>query len=387
MKGVEPEVKVVIVCGGTGGHLAPGIAMAQELVDRGHTCVLVLSRKEVDSRLYRRYPEFSALRVAGAPFRLHPLGFLRFATGVVASFRDANKYYRAERPTAVIAFGGFLSTAFVLAASVRDIPIFLHEANRRSGKAIRFLARFADRVYLPHGVKLRSLGRLGARHVGFPIRRDVRHVKKDIVRRTFDLPPHSKLLVVFGGSQGAAPLNAWLEENLDAFVSKGISVYCITGVGKGREWTEVRQSDAGDPVHVRFIAFGDDMGSLLSAADLVVSRAGAGSIAELIECLTPAILVPYPHAADRHQHENARYMEQCGASLVIDESEISNLRREVEDLIFNDGLLGVMRGNLRALNRGNQAAAVADDIEDRLAERAAAASVLKERKKGREVHT
>lgn len=357
---------ILIICGGTGGHLAPGIAMAQELSGRGHECRLVLSRKEVDSRLCRRYSDFPVIRAAGAPFSLTPPGLFRFFAGCVRSFAQAYAIYRKRRPDAVLAFGGFLATSFVLAAYLRDIPIFLHEANRKTGKAIRFLSRFADRVYLPRGVTLRSIGRLGARHLGFPIRKDVRHIRKEEVRPRFGLGPHDKLLVVFGGSQGAAALNDWLKGDLEDFVAEGIHIYCITGIGKGEETFAVREDARGKEVRVWFVPFADNMGEILSAADLVVSRAGAGSIAEIVECLAPSILVPFPYAADKHQQENAAYLERRGACVVVAQSDLDQLGAEVRDLLFNDWMLARLRNNLASLHRGSEAAAIADDMECRL---------------------
>lgn len=357
---------ILIICGGTGGHLAPGIAMAQELSGRGHECRLVLSRKEVDSRLCRRYGDFPVIRAAGAPFSFTPQGFIRFFAGCARSFAQAYAIYRERRPDAVLAFGGFLATSFVLAAYLRDIPIFLHEANRKPGKAIRFLSRFADRVYLPRGVTLQSIGRLGARHLGFPIRKDVRHIRKEEVRPRFGLAPHDKLLVVFGGSQGATALNDWLKASLEDFVSEGIHIFCITGIGKGEETFTARTNAEGKEVRVWFVPFADNMGEVLSAADLVVSRAGAGSIAEIVECLAPSILVPFPYAADKHQQENAAYLERRGGCVVVAQSDMNQLRAEVRDLLFNDWMLSRLRKNLASLHHGSEAAAIADDMENRL---------------------
>ncbi|MCC5840072.1 MAG: UDP-N-acetylglucosamine--N-acetylmuramyl-(pentapeptide) pyrophosphoryl-undecaprenol N-acetylglucosamine transferase [Opitutales bacterium] len=355
--------RFVIVCGGTGGHLAPGVAMAQELTARGHTCTLILSEKEVDSRLVKKYPEFPVVRSPGSGFSMRPRGFVRFLSGVLRAIFFALRWYRDERPDAVLAFGGFLATAYVLAASSHDIPIFLHEANRKPGKAIRFLARFADRVYLPHDVSLRALWMFGAKHIGFPIRRDVRHLPKEMVRQSLGFPRHAKLLVVFGGSQGAVVLNEWAEQHLESLTSDGIHLIVITGPGKGEEVSHTRVSESGEAVTARFLPFADYMGSLLSAADLVVSRAGAGSIAEITECLAPAVLIPYPYSADQHQQENAAYLERKGGCLLLPQSDMKGLYREVLDLIFNDWLLSRMRGNLRALQRGNEAAHIADDME------------------------
>jgi UDP-N-acetylglucosamine--N-acetylmuramyl-(pentapeptide) pyrophosphoryl-undecaprenol N-acetylglucosamine transferase len=117
-------------------------------------------------------------------------------------------------------------------------------------------------------------------------------------------------------------------------------------------------------VRAWFLPFCDDVGTLLSAADLVLSRAGAGTLAELIRCETPAILVPYPHAADNHQQANARFFEQQGGGLVVDQAALGTLRQEVLDTIFNDWLLNKFRENLRRMGRENCVETIVQDLEE-----------------------
>lgn len=353
----------VIICGGTGGHLAPGIALAQRLQTRGNHCELVVSRKEVDSRLCAKYDSFSIRKSPGVPFSANPLKLLRFVFESLAAVWFAFKLLQHSKPDAVITFGGFTSPPFGMVAHMMRCILVVHEANRVPGKAIRFLSRLADRVYLPEGVRLATVRPRVLRNFGFPVRADVRHVPKEEAKHKLRIPVHSKVLLIFGGSQGAKPLNDWVQQSLRRLVADGISVYCITGPGKGTEGTLTFESDSGQPVHVWQRPFSDQVGLLLSAADLVISRAGAGSIAELITCLAPSILVPYPHAADNHQEMNARHLERQGGCLVVPQQDIGNLYREVLDLIFNDWMLARMRENLRGLNRADWAQEIALDIE------------------------
>jgi UDP-N-acetylglucosamine--N-acetylmuramyl-(pentapeptide) pyrophosphoryl-undecaprenol N-acetylglucosamine transferase len=117
-------------------------------------------------------------------------------------------------------------------------------------------------------------------------------------------------------------------------------------------------------VHAVFIPFSDRMAELLSAADLVVSRAGAGTLAELIRCETPAILVPYPHAADDHQRANAIYFERQGGGIVVSQTQLGQMRAEVLDIIFNDWLLRKFRANLQRMDRANSLDLMLRDLED-----------------------
>lgn len=353
----------LISCGGTGGHLSPGIALAEGMIARGHTARLLISRKKVDARLIEKYPALEFVRVPGTGFSWRPLELARCAASQVEGLAFCSKLVRETRPAAVVAFGGFTSAGVVLAARMRGIPIALHEANRVPGRAIRWLSRVAQRVYLPPGVRLSHLPLGATRAVGLPVRQEIRRLPQAEARARLALDPTGRLLVVFGGSQGATVLNDWVRRELKAFAADGIQVCCITGLGKGEDSVVELRSDAGRPVRMRFLTFCDKVAELLSAADLVVSRAGAGTIAELVRCETPAILVPFPAAADDHQRANAAFFERQGGGLVVEQQGIGNLRAEVFDVIFNDALLRKFRGNLQRMDRASPLEVMLADLE------------------------
>jgi len=251
-----------------------------------------------------------------------------------------------------------------LAGALLGIPVALHEANRVPGRAIRLLGRLAKRVYLPAGVRLPDVRLSAIRHVGLPVRNEIQREPREASRLRFGLDPQLRVLVVLGGSQGATPLNDWARTRAESLAFEGIQLYCVTGMGKGEPEVRQLRTRTGQTVKAIFSPFCDRMGSLMSAADLVVSRAGAGTIAELIRCETPALLVPYPQAADNHQWANARFFEQQGGGIVIGQDHLNNLHREVCDTIFNDWLLRKFRGNLERMDRANSLDVVLDDIEE-----------------------
>lgn len=353
----------VIVCGGTGGHLSPGIAIAERLLERGHSCRLVVSRKQVDSRLCRKYTRLQFVQSPGAGFSWKPFGFIRFWLEFIRGFIFSRRFLLETKPVAVIGFGGFTSLGMVVGARILRIPVILHESNRVPGKAVRLLSRLSKRVYMPAGVHLRSLRPEVVREAGFPLRREMVHIPKVDLRRRQGIAPQTRTLVVFGGSQGASCLNLWVEEHAEALLAAGINIFCITGLGKGQPSERLHKANSGAVVKWVTIPFCDEVNEVLSLADLVVSRAGAGSIAEITECLAPSILVPYPHAADNHQEANARALEQAGGCVLVNQSHLGDLFREVSDLIFNDWMLSRLRENLRSLHRGDVAAQLAEDVE------------------------
>lgn len=355
--------RFIISCGGTGGHLSPGIALAEGLRARGHEALLLISQKKVDARLSEKYPQLRFERMPGTGFSWRPAQFLRCVVSQAQAFVFCVRLLRRVRPDCIVGFGGFTSAPLVLAGSVAAIPAALHESNRVPGLAIRTLGRLARRVYLPPGIRIPGIRTLATRHVGLPVRREIVRMPQGPARAALGLDPNQRLLVLLGGSQGAASLNDWARAHLAAFAGDGIQVYVVTGLGKGQEGVVELKARSGEPVRSVFTPFSDRIAELLSAADLVVSRAGAGTLAELIRCETPAILVPYPQAADDHQRANAAYFERQGGGIVVPQTRLAALRSEVMDIIFNDWLLRKFRSNLQRMDRANSLDLMLTDLE------------------------
>ena len=355
--------RFLIACGGTGGHLSPGIALAEGLGARGHEVRLLISRKKVDARLIAKYPQLRFERIPGSAFTLRPAGLARCLWGQLGAFWFSARLIRRWRPDLIAGFGGFTTAGIIVVAKLFRRPVALHEANRVPGRAIRWLGGLARRLYLPPGVTLRGVRQARVRHVGLPVRREIASLPREAAQARLGFDPAQRLLVILGGSQGAAPLNQWVRGRLERLAAEGIQVCCVTGPDKGGEEVRTLPGAGGRPGRAVFLPFCDDIATLLSAADLVVSRAGAGTIAELIRCATPAILVPFPHAADNHQWANARFFEQQGGGIVLDERQLADLDREVGDAIFNDWLLRKFRGNLRRMDRANSLDLILQDLE------------------------
>jgi UDP-N-acetylglucosamine--N-acetylmuramyl-(pentapeptide) pyrophosphoryl-undecaprenol N-acetylglucosamine transferase len=356
--------RFLIACGGTGGHLSPGIALAEGLNARGHETTLLISHKKVDARLIEKYPQMRFERIPGAPFTLSPVGFCRFVWQQTQAFWFSARLIRAWRPDVIIGFGGFTTSGIIVVAALFRRPVALHEANRVPGRAIRLLGGLARRLYLPTGVQMAGVRRARVRHVGLPVRREITRLACEAARIRLGLDPAQKVLVIFGGSQGAAPLNNWVREWQGRLAEEDIQICCVTGLGKGGAEVQELRGSSGQPVKSVFVPFCDDVATLLSAADLVVSRAGAGTIAELIRCATPAILVPFPQAADDHQWANARFFEQQGGGMVVDQRNMAGLNREVSDVIFNDWLLRKFRANLQRMDFANSLDLILSDLEE-----------------------
>lgn len=361
-----PSRTFILSCGGTGGHLSPGIALAEGLVARGHRAVLLISHKKVDTRLSAKYPHLTFVPIPGTPFGFHPAVLWRFLVSQTKGFFAGRRLVKEERPAAIVGFGGFTTASIILAGVLRGVPVALHEANRVPGKSVRHLARFARRVYLPHGVGLRGLPEAKLRHAGLPVRAEIVRKPRDSAVLSLGLDPARKVLVIFGGSQGATPLNKWAREAAPQLAAAGVQLACVSGMGKGE--SEYVEYPAPDGLKLRSVTipFCDDVASLLSAADLVVARAGAGSLAEFARVGVPAVLIPFPQAADDHQRANAEYFADRGAGLVLPQERIGELTPLVAGLLSNAGRLAEFRAGLAQLDQAASLDFILDDLERNL---------------------
>ncbi|MES1247108.1 MAG: glycosyltransferase, partial [Actinomycetota bacterium] len=263
-----------------------------------------------------------------------------------------------RRPDVVLGAGGYVAGPMVLAARLRGVPAALTEADAHLGLANRLALPFARRMFLAYPVEHMT----AKMHVvGRPIPASSRSVSRDEARRTFDLPVDGPLVLVFGGSQGAATLN---ETALVAWAASGPRVLHLTGE---RDFDALRGRVARDDY--RLLPFVDDFGAALGAADVVVARAG-GSVWEVAAAGIPAVLVPYPHATADHQRANARYFVDAGGALLVSDSDAPvRVPPLVEELLADDDRRARMADAMRAAAKPDAAERIADELVELAAAR------------------
>ncbi len=355
--------RFIIACGGTGGHLAPGIALAEWLIEEGHNPLLLISNKQIDAKITEKYPDLEFGVIPGAPLAMGAAGMLHFGIQQMRGLWFSWRLLRKERPAAIIGFGGFTTASIIVAGWLRGTPVAMHEANRVVGRAVRTLASFANRIYLPRGVKLPAAGIEKVRHCGLPVRREIQRLPRAAAALRFGLDPNLPTVVVMGGSQGAQALNEWSNQHADYFAKKGVQILAVTGPSKGEKSSSHRPGPEGREVAQVQIPFCDEMASLFSSADLVVSRSGAGTLAELVRCRVPAVLIPYPFAADDHQAANAAEFAHRGGGILIPEPELTKLAGEVEEMVLNTNRLSSMRAQLAEIERSEALELMFADLE------------------------
>ncbi|MCF3648997.1 UDP-N-acetylglucosamine--N-acetylmuramyl-(pentapeptide) pyrophosphoryl-undecaprenol N-acetylglucosamine transferase [Synoicihabitans lomoniglobus] len=356
--------KFVIACGGTGGHLAPGVALAERLRDRGHETLLLISEKQIDRQLTAKYPNFRFSRIPGAPLIMTPTGLLGFALHQTRGLLFSIRLVRHERPDMIVGFGGFTTAAIIVAGWMMRVPVALHEANRVPGRAVRALARFARRVYLPREVTLEEVNHEKLRHAGLPVRQEIMRLPRPDGAEHFGLDPNKITVAVLGGSQGARALNTWAEKSAPLLAANGVQMLVVTGPGKSEGRVDAFKGPNGETIKSVSIPFCDRMAELFSASDLVVSRSGAGTIAELVACGVPAVLVPYPTAADNHQAANAAEFAHQGGGIMVEESDIDQLQGVVEQLVADEERRSELRANISRMNMASTLDLMFEDMEN-----------------------
>lgn len=344
--------------------MAPGIAIGEALIERGHEVAFIISEKKVDSRLAEKYGHLKFYRAPGCPFSPNPIRLAKFAFAQMKAVRFALGLFKSENADAAIGFGGFNSMGLAVAARILKKPIILHEANRKPGKAVRLLGKIANRVYVPPGVRISRRKAGIVRTAGYPIRAEIRKLDPAKSKGVFGFPEDANLLLVCGGSQGAAVLNDWAQAAFPALAKNGLDVLCISGPGKMLRKDMEHPDAEGRPRLFKTLEFCSEMASAMSAARVVVARAGAGSIAEFARCGTVPVLVPFPFSADNHQIENAYYVERNGAGVCVLQDRLSTLTGEVLKLVGNEPLLEKMRNNLSRLDETGRFDKIVADLEN-----------------------
>lgn len=356
-------MNLVIAAGGTGGHLFPGLAVGEVLLARGHEVMLVVSEKEIDALATEGRREFRIEKVAGVGLQgKSPAALLQVVRKFRAGLKQCHALFANFAPGAVLGMGGFTSLAPLLAGRKRRIATFVHESNALPGKANRVNARFCTAVLLGFEECARYFTRSRCVLTGTPIRKSLsQRVDKEQALRSFNLTADRRTLLVIGGSQGAHGLNLLVADALPALRERRLQVIHLTG-RKDEETMREAYTRATIPAFVA--AFSQRMGDAYSAADLCIVRSGAATLTELSHFALPAILIPYPHAAEDHQTLNAKIFERAGAAVLLPEHQTTGdaLAQKILWILDDPVRLTGMSSRSAALAPRNAAERVADVI-------------------------
>ncbi len=356
------KASLVIACGGTGGHLFPGLAVAEEWTARGGRVLLLVSEKKIDQEARRKYTQyqFDTVPAMGKPATFSPkmLPFLWRLWRTMGRCQQILKSFGAD---AVLGMGGFTSLPPAWAAKKAGLPAFVHDSNALPGKANRLTAKFCTKVFVGMEPAKRFFGGKEVVQTGTPVRAEMRALPdRYTAAEKFGLHPTKPTLLVTGGSQGARRLNSLVAQAFDQF-PEGTQVLHIAGPGDQQRV----QEESGNKPGYKVIGFCDDMPSAYAVADAVLSRSGASSMTELSFLGLPSILVPFPFAADDHQTRNAEVFSQAGAAFLEPESALDagKLAARVSSLMSDLQTRERMAQAARSLAAPDAAARVCGAIE------------------------
>ncbi len=337
-----PPLRVIFSGGGTGGHLFPAIAIADEVrkVEPDADILFVGTQDKIEARVVpTKGFSFATIWISGFRRSIR-LSNILFPLKLIVAMIQARSIIKHFRPDVVVGTGGYVSGPVLRAAVQARVPTLIQEQNSYPGVTTRLLAKKVNEVHVTFEASKKFLS--GARQLfvsGNPTRGDLQGAARDEAMRYFKFDERStdKTLLIFGGSLGAHTINEAVVEHLDEFMNRKIRLIWQTGK---EDFALVRQrADNYRGSSCWIGAFIDRMDLAYAASDLVVCRAGATTIAEITRLGKPAILVPYPFAAANHQVENARAIAAQGAAVIIDDQRAkSDLLAKVETLLQSSNL-------------------------------------------------
>ncbi|MBN3872924.1 MAG: undecaprenyldiphospho-muramoylpentapeptide beta-N-acetylglucosaminyltransferase [Nostoc sp. JL33] len=333
-------IRLLIAASGTGGHLFPAIALAEKLPDYQIEWLGVPNRLETQL-VPKQYP-LNTIAVEGFQ-QGFGLSSIRILGKLALSILEVRRILKQGNFQGVFTTGGYIAGPAVIAARSLGLPVVFHESNALPGKVTRFFGPWCSAIALGFEVAAKYLPRSKTVYVGTPVRAQF---LDGAINPPLDLaiPEGVPLIVVFGGSQGAIAVNKLVRESANAWFDAGAYIVHLTGD---------RDPEADSLKHPQYIAlpFYNNMAALLQRATLAISRSGAGSLTELAVCGTPAILIPYPFAAEDHQSYNADVFTSAGAALTLKQSELTTqaLQSNVLNLLQSPPELAKMAQKARAI--------------------------------------
>jgi len=359
-------MNIVLSGGGTAGHINPALALAETLQERGHAVFYAGTPQGVEARLVSEAGiPFTAFEAAGFN-RNHPSTIFRAIRLISASTAKARVWLEQIKPDVVVCFGGYVCIPVGRAAERCGIPVVVHEQNSIMGMANKYLSKKAARVALTYRVAGEGVVDAGKIEVtGNPVRHSVFAATREVGRRYAGVPEDARMLVVFGGSLGARHINTAIGACKEALLSRSdLHIRHITGPKEYQTVVEALDLTDEQAKRWKVIGYEDHMGEVLSASDMVVSRAGATSLAEISALRIPALLVPFPYATADHQTTNAREYVERGAAYMVPDDQVETplFSQLLSEIVDSAEVRAAMRDASASFGTQDAAAKLADVV-------------------------
>ena len=345
------NTRFLIAAGGTGGHFYPGFSLGCVLNRQGCSVLFVVRKGDVASHVLEEHRlKYAEIDFCALPRSINPWKYVVFVYKLFKSLRQTHNLVREFKPDVAVGTGGYVSFPLIFTAHLKGIKTAVHDSNTKIGLANRVCSRFTDlfMLGLPTNEKIKN-----SVLVGTPIRKEFAEpVNRSKVLKDLNLNPEFKTVLLFGGSQGARGLNLALIETVKRLVAENDDIQFIHI--SGERWYQTITNAYGKISRMQVLPYSNEIYDLLHSCDLAVCRSGAGTLAELIYCRKPAILVPFPAATANHQYYNAKILQSVGCCALVKEG--SSLKGELYTLMdrilnaANDNILHTMKENYAKLD-------------------------------------
>lgn len=354
-------MKVLIAAGGTGGHITPGIAIANRLKEEGHEILFVGTDSGMEVDLVPKAGfEIEYIHARGIR-RGNIFKNVKTVTELFKGIGDVKKIIKEKKIDLVIGTGGYVTAPAMIAALKLHVPTLIHESNALPGKTTKWLSGYVDRVALGFEDAKKQLPKAKyAVYTGNPTKLSDSYSKEECKRKIGSKKP---LVLVFGGSQGAKKINETMVEFINNLQTSDYEIIYATGP---KNYDEIISQIKVKNENVRIEKYIYNMEEVMTAADLAVCRSGALTVTELGIVGLPAILIPFPYAAENHQYFNAKTIEDANAGIIIEEKNLTYevLEKSIEDILNNNEKLQTMRKNSKKSEMKMAMENIMKEIED-----------------------
>ncbi len=356
-------MRVIISAGGTGGHIYPALAIINKIKEKepDSEFLYIGTHNRMEKDLIPNY---------GIPFEsIEIYGFNR--KKLYKNFKTLNKYFKAKKrckklikefnPDVVIGVGGYVTGPVISTAKKLGYKTFIHEQNSIPGKANLFLSKYADYIFVSFNSSMKYFPTYKTIFTGNPCSEDA--VNKSVLeKKQFNLSESKKLVLFVMGSLGSEKVNNFLVKTISEFKNKEYEILFVTGKDSYEKMKTIEF-----PNNVKIVPFVNELTRIMKKTDLIVSRAGASTLSEIISLEIPAILIPSPYVPDNHQYKNAMDLVHKNAAILIEEKDLKGniLVNKIDELINDNNKLEEIKNNLKQFKCDNSATKIYEIIKEK----------------------
>lgn len=354
-------MRVIVSAGGTGGHIYPALAIINKIkeVEPNSEFLYIGTHNRMENDIVPKYGiPFETIEIYGFNKKLYK----NFKTVgcLFKSYKKCKKLIKDFNPDVVIGVGGYVTGPVIYCAKRLGFKTFIHEQNSLPGKSNAFLSRYADCIAVSFKSTLKHFPSYKTVYTGNPCGEEA--LKKSIVKKsTYNLSDDKKLVLIVMGSLGSSKINEYLVNTMSLFNGKNYEILFVTGKGS---YDKIKGYNF--PKNVKVVPYVDGLTGIMKSSDLIVSRAGASTMSEIISLELPSILIPSPYVANNHQYKNAIDLVKEDAAFIIEEKDLKGdiLVRKIDEILFDDKRIKSMKKTLKSMKVTNSASLIYDSLKE-----------------------